>query len=189
MTVAEIVMGGGIGLIILLSLIKIKPLEISPWKALGRSIGRAINGEVLEKVASMQDDVTHLKNEIGTVKADVGSVKTDLGLVQSDVIKLTSELYIVKQNVENLKTDIASMDAEVKMNAIIDCRSRILCFGDEVFHGVDHTEEHYKQILIDIDKYEDYCRLDPNFENSITQINSKKIKEEYARRIETNDFL
>lgn len=189
MTVSEIVMGGGIGLVLILSLIKIKPLEISPWKALGKSIGRAINGEVLEKVASMQDDVTHLKNEIGTVKTDVGSVKADVGLVQSDVVRLTAELNIVKQNIENVKDRIAGVDSEVKMNAIIDCRSRILCFGDEVFHGVDHTEEHYKQILIDIDKYEDYCRLEPNFENSITQINSKKIKEEYARRIETNDFL
>lgn len=54
--------GGGI-LILLMTLIQITPIKINPWSWLGRVIGRAINGEVLDKVNKLADDVQSMKEE------------------------------------------------------------------------------------------------------------------------------
>lgn len=52
--------GGGI-LIALMTIIQIAPIKLDPWSWLGRCIGRAINGEVLEKVDMLTKDVAKNK--------------------------------------------------------------------------------------------------------------------------------
>lgn len=42
-------------------------------------------------------------------------------------------------------------------------RYRILRFDDEIRHKIRHSKEHFDQILEDIDKYEKYCRENPDF--------------------------
>lgn len=54
--------GGGI-VIALLTLIQITPIKLNPWTWLGRIIGRAINGEVLEKVEALSKDVKKNKED------------------------------------------------------------------------------------------------------------------------------
>ena len=56
---------GGVGLLIILAgLIRIPKLEINIWTALGRAIGRALNGEVIEKVDKLTSDFEdHLRIE------------------------------------------------------------------------------------------------------------------------------
>ena len=56
-TIKEIFMYGGGGLAILMTLVQISPIKLNPWSWLGRCIGRAINGEVLEKVDALSEDV------------------------------------------------------------------------------------------------------------------------------------
>ena len=51
---------GGI-LLLLLTLIQISPIKVNPWSWIGRCIGRAINGEVLEKVETLTRDVKQNK--------------------------------------------------------------------------------------------------------------------------------
>lgn len=54
--------GGGL-LLLLMTLIQITPIKLNPWSWLARVIGRAINGEVLEKVNKLTTDVQSLKDE------------------------------------------------------------------------------------------------------------------------------
>ncbi len=54
--------GGGI-IILLTTIIQITPIKINPWSWIGRAIGRAINGEVLEKVEKISCEVKQLKND------------------------------------------------------------------------------------------------------------------------------
>lgn len=61
MTLLEIVTYGGGGLFVLLTLIQVTPIKINPWSWLGKVIGRAINGEVLEKVETLTNDVAKNK--------------------------------------------------------------------------------------------------------------------------------
>ena len=50
----DIFLGGGVGLVAILSLVEIAPVKINPWRAVARALGRAINGEVLESVEDVK---------------------------------------------------------------------------------------------------------------------------------------
>ncbi len=54
MSVQEIVLSGGGILIAAMTLVQIVPLEINPWSAIGRVIGKALNGDVLQKLSEME---------------------------------------------------------------------------------------------------------------------------------------
>ena len=49
MTIQEILLSGGSGLLALLTLLQIAPIKINPWSKIAKAIGRAINAEVLEE--------------------------------------------------------------------------------------------------------------------------------------------
>lgn len=61
--IKQIAMYGGGLTLLLMTLIQITPIKLNPWSWLGRMIGRAINGEVLDKVNTLADDVRELKEE------------------------------------------------------------------------------------------------------------------------------
>lgn len=54
--------GGGV-LVILMTLIQITPIKLNPWSWIAKAIGRAINGEVLEKVNKLSKEVQSMKEE------------------------------------------------------------------------------------------------------------------------------
>lgn len=54
MSMQEILFGGGGLLAILLTFVQIAPVKVNPWSALARSLGRAINGEVLKDLAEVK---------------------------------------------------------------------------------------------------------------------------------------
>lgn len=63
-----IVLGSGGAVVLLLSLIQVSPIKIDPWSAIGkvlgkipRAIGRAINGDIIERLNTMQKDIDELK--------------------------------------------------------------------------------------------------------------------------------
>ena len=95
----------------------------------------------------------------------------------------------VIEKVDNLDSEVKSLKSEVAENVAVDCRARILRFGDEVLHGERHTKDHFEQILRDIKKYELYCEEHPKFENNVTELTSTRIAEIYKHCLDTNDFL
>ena len=135
----ELLIGGG-GIVVLMTLLEISKIKINPWSAIGRAIGRAINGEVLDKV--------------GALEAEVQGIKDD-----------------------------------IEEQAAVNCRARILRFGDEVLHNDRHSKDHFDQTLRDIAKYELYCKDHPDFENNVTELTGQRIKEVYMRQLHDNDFL
>ena len=127
-------------LIALLTLIQIAPIKINPWSAIAKTLGRAINKEMMDKLESLDKEMKQLR----------------------DATALESAL---------------------------NCRVRIIHFGDETLHGQKHTKEHFDQILRDIDKYEHYCNTHPEFENNVAVLTSARIKEIYQKRLADGDFL
>lgn len=140
MELKEILLGGGGVLLVLLTMIQIAPVKINPWTAIAKAIGRAINGEVLEKVGKLEKEMQGVRSGMAEEKA-------------------------------------------------VNCRARILRFGDECLHGERHTKDHFDQTLRDIAAYERYCEDHPEFENNVTELTSDRIKEIYRRCLDNNDFL
>lgn len=140
MAVRDLLLPCGGLLIVLLTLIQIAPIKINPWSAIAKTLGRAINKEMMDKLESLDKEMKQLR----------------------DATALESAL---------------------------NCRVRIIHFGDETLHGQKHTKEHFDQILRDIDKYEHYCNTHPEFENNVTVLTSARIKEIYRKRLADGDFL
>ena len=113
---------------------------MKPLTKLARAIGRAINGELMEKV-------------------------------------------------DNLEQKVEKMDQEEQLQRAKDARTRVLRFGDEVFHNVHHTKEHFDDVLRDITYYEKYCNEHPEFENDQMHITAEHIKETYHKCLKEHSFL
>ena len=95
--------------------------------------------------------------------------------------ELLSEMRSLRHDLsEHIKID-DERDAELR-------RSRILIFNDDLVHGLDHTQEHYVDILDDMTKYEKYCDLHPDFKNNRTVLASENIKARYKSHMAHNDF-
>ena len=62
-TIKQIFIYGGGTLVLLMTVVQITPIKINPWSWLGMIIGRAINGEVLEKVEMLSQDVKRNKED------------------------------------------------------------------------------------------------------------------------------
>ena len=90
---------------------------------------------------------------------------------------------------ESLDKEMKQLRDATALESALNCRVRIIHFGDETLHGQKHTKEHFDQILRDIDKYEHYCNTHPEFENNVTVLTSARIKEIYQKRLADGDFL
>ena len=57
MNVDEILLGSGLGLAAVLTLVQIAPVKIDPWSAIAKGLGRAVNGEVLKEVTDTKSQL------------------------------------------------------------------------------------------------------------------------------------
>lgn len=58
------VLGGGSAvLLLLLTMIQIAPIKVNPWTWLARKIGRALNGDTLDRLDTLEQDVKEMKQK------------------------------------------------------------------------------------------------------------------------------
>ena len=78
---------------------------------------------------------------------------------------------------------------KIEEEAAESARYRIIRFNDEILHNVKHTEEHFDQIIGDIDIYEEYCRNHPRFPNGKAVHSITNIRKVYDKCSEEHSFL
>lgn len=69
MNLSEILSAGGIGAVLILTLIQIAPIKINPWSAIAKAIGRAINGDLTRAVNQVSESVD--QNEIDRLRWEI----------------------------------------------------------------------------------------------------------------------
>jgi hypothetical protein len=109
-----------------------------------------------------------------------------LTLVQVAPIKINPWSKIARAIGRALNTEVID---EIRRNEAGNARYRIIRFDDEVRHKTRHTEEHFNQILGDIDSYENYCKSHPNFPNNKARLAIRNIKDTYTKCKRENSFL
>lgn len=105
--------------------------------------------------------------------------------INSVDIKVTS----LEDKLTSVETTLNTHVKEDKLDNIRNTRARILRFHDELRHGIQHTEEHYNEILSDIDNYEDFCAQYTDYPNTKADVAISGIKESYKECIKNNTFL
>ena len=113
-------------------------------------------------------------------------VKTLGKHLNEDVIK---KLDKQEQEIETLKDDVQTIRKEQNEALAKSSRYRILRFDDELLHDVKHSKEHFDQILLDIDAYEDFCARHPDFKNNLAVMAIKHIKNVYEKCSHEQSFL
>lgn len=93
------------------------------------------------------------------------------------------------QQIDMLTDKLNNVQKEVNENAAMSSRYRILRFDDEIRHGILHTKEHYDQIMVDIDIYEQFCKRHPDFRNNLAHKAISNIKRMYDVHNDDNSFL
>ena len=73
------------------------------------------------------------------------------------------------------------LDTKVDRNSAILARTHILRFADDLRNGIHHSEEYFRQQMLDCDTYDSYCRAHPDFSNGLTIVASKYIREEFEK--------
>lgn len=80
----------------------------------------------------------------------------------------------IEKKVDALADKIAETQA-------INARTAILRFSDELKSNMPHSSEYFRQILDDIDLYNEFCASHPGFKNSYTEIATEHIKGTYKK--------
>ena len=68
-------------------------------------------------------------------------------------------------------------------------RARILRAYDDLCGGKLMSESHFEDILQDIDYYEEYVSMHPDFKNNRTKMSASYIIASYQEHLEKHDFL
>lgn len=159
--IGAIASGGTLSAVIILTLIQVSPIKVNPWSFIGKVFGKIIRKICRAINAEIFDEIKSLKEQVSTLDTKI----------------------------ENVNTEVKSVENAISEQAAIDCRTRIHHFGDEVLHNIRHTKEHFDEILKDIKTYDTYCKEHPNFPNHTTVLTSKRIMQIYEECLKDGDFL
>lgn len=141
------------------------------------------------------------------IAAGGGSVLLLLTLVQIAPIRINPWSTILRtlgkllnaeesERMDRMESDLRTLQTTVDRNEqsrqrdkAVDCRARIVHFGDEIQHNVKHSQEHFNSVLYDISVYESYCKDHPDFPNEVAVLTIELVKETYRQCKKDKSFL
>lgn len=106
-----------------------------------------------------------------------------------DAKQFKTQLQEIVKSINKLENALLNHITEEGAARADDARMRIILFGDEAKRGITHTEEHWKDILRDIDKYETYCTQHPEYLNSRAVNTIDFLQDRFQQHLQNNDFL
>jgi hypothetical protein len=61
MTLYEILIDGGLTLIVVLSIIQVTPIKVNPWDKIARAVGKMLNADVMERLDETKADTARYR--------------------------------------------------------------------------------------------------------------------------------
>lgn len=95
----------------------------------------------------------------------------------------------ILQKLEEIETKLNEHVAADERDKVEAGRTRFLRFCDECRRGILHTEEHWNDILKDIDRYNNYCRAHREYKNECAIQTINYLLTKYDEHIKHNTFL
>ena len=93
-----------------------------------------------------------------------------------------------KIRVDELLEQFNELNYKVDCNKADTCRMMILDFNGEIKRGIHHDEEQFNEVISLIDKYERFCRNNPDYPNNKAVLAIENIKNVYKKAYSKNDF-
>ena len=134
MTFDKILACSGGGLFLLLTLIQLAPIQVNPWSAIARWVGRAVNGEVLGKLGKLEKQ---LDEYIDT------DDKRDADSHRLEILRFNNELLrSVGHTKEEFIEVLAEIDAYEKF-----CTDHPDYPNNRAVLAIENIRENYKERL------------------------------------------
>ena len=102
---------------------------------------------------------------------------------------LDNRITDLETKVDEVSTRQEQTEAKAEEREAVYCRIRVLRFSDEIRRGLKHSLESFDQTLSDVTTYEQYCKNHPDFENQKAVRACERVKKEYDRCMDEDDFL
>lgn len=103
--------------------------------------------------------------------------------------EMLAEISEIKQDIKETKDSVSKLDEKGDERNATLMRTHILHFNDEILHHIEHTKEHFDQILRDITDYNDYCDTHPKYENDQAVKAIGNIRRVYDECMHEDKFL
>ncbi len=133
MNIQDILTGGGAAIVIM-TLIQITPIKVNPWSAIARAIGRAINGEVIQKVEKLNLDLLEMK---------AVEDERDAIYARTEILRFGEELYVntkhTKERFNQILSDITKYEKY--------CSTHPDFQNDQAVITIANIEETYQKCL------------------------------------------
>ena len=94
---------------------------------------------------------------------------------------LITFLFSKKDEIREVKKELPITNEKIDRNQAILARTHILRFADDIRNGIPHSDEYFRQQILDCDTYDAYCKSHPDFSNGLTIIASDTIRSEYRK--------
>lgn len=92
------------------------------------------------------------------------------------------QLLVTRSDMKkNIVKRIDLLDEKTDKNKAELCRTHILRFADDLRNGIHHSEEYFRQQILDCDTYDHYCETHPDFSNGLTIVASRFIRNEFEK--------
>lgn len=110
MSIQEIFMGGGVSLLVLMTLVELTPIKINPWSAIARAIGRAINADVLKELEAVKESQEETKDALAKhIRVDD---ERDADRHRERILQFNNELL---RDIPHTREDFIEILAEIDM--------------------------------------------------------------------------
>lgn len=94
----------------------------------------------------------------------------------------------IEEKLDSISSKVDKLEEQTDRHNAVLARTHILRFSDEIQSGVHHSQEYFRQQLLDIDTYTQFCRDHPDFQNSYAVLASQHIKATYQKLLDKGEF-
>lgn len=129
---------------------------------------------------------------VSVLQACVPILVALVGIIPTIISNRKKTDATLKQMQDSIAAMQGTLDSHIKEDEDEKARSqryRILMFYDEMCENKSHSESHFEDILEDIDEYEKYCDLHPDFKNNRGKVAMEYITEVYKKLKKSGGFL
>lgn len=113
LTLGELLGWGSAILVAMSGVIEVSKIKLNPWSWLARHVGRAINGEVLDKMDAMNDRVDMLSSKVD--QSEARQAERDAKLARNHILRFGDEVRIgtrhSKESFDEVLADITAYEA------------------------------------------------------------------------------
>ena len=95
----------------------------------------------------------------------------------------------ILEAVQNLKSDLDGLRAELDDNKAVQARVRILRFNDELLTGIKHSKDAFDQAILDCRFYKNYVHNHEDFVNGVADMAIEHIENRYRQCEKERSFL